>query len=152
MGMIGSAVAFLGPWSWWVLGLVLAGVEVLVPGSTFIWFAVAAVIVGALAFAVDMSWQVEVVLFAVLSLVVLLIGRRYYGGERPPADDGLVNDRLARQVGRVVVLHTAIANGTGQARLDDTVWRVEGPDLPAGTSVRIVGHRGGRLVVEAVAG
>lgn len=148
MGMIGSTVAALGPWSWWVLGLLLAGVEVLVPGSTFIWFAVAAVIVGALAFVIDMSWQVEVVLFAVLSVVVLLAGRRFYGGREAPKDDGLVNDRLARQVGRVVVLDTGIANGTGHARLDDTVWRVEGPDLPAGTSVRITGHRSGRLVVE----
>ena len=149
MAAIGAIVGFLGPWTWWVVGLILAGLEILVPGSILIWFAVAAVIVGALAFGIDMGWQTELVLFAVLSLVALVIGRRVYGGRERPEADPLVNDRLARMVGRVALLDTAIAGGSGHIRIDDTIWRVDGPDLPAGTRVRITGHTAGRLTVEA---
>lgn len=149
MGYLEKVVVTLGPWGWWVLGLVLAGVEVLAPGSFFIFFAVAAILVGTAALFLDLSWQVETVAFVALAVVAVLLGRRVYGRQGPETGDPLLNDRLARQVGRSAVLATAIVHGTGEIRLDDTLWRVEGPDLPAGLSVRITGHRNGRLVVEA---
>ena len=36
--MILDLIRSLGGWAWWVLGLVLLGVEVLVPGFFFLWF------------------------------------------------------------------------------------------------------------------
>ena len=83
-----------------------------------------------------------------LSLILAVVGRRFYGRAAHESDDK-TNDRLARQVGRVAVVDTAIVGGTGHIRLDDTVWRAEGPELPAGATVRIVGSRDGRFIVEA---
>jgi membrane protein implicated in regulation of membrane protease activity len=147
MGFFAEIAAILGPWSWWVLGLVLAMVEVLAPGTFFIWFAVAAILTGTVALMVDLGWQAEILLFVALAVVAALAGRRIYGRSRP-AEENRLNDRAARQVGRLAVLDTAIAEGTGHIRLDDTRWRVEGPDLPAGAKVRIVAFRDGRLQVE----
>jgi hypothetical protein len=31
-----------------------------------------------------------------------------------------------------------IINGRGRIRINDTMWRVKGPDLPTGTEVRVV--------------
>lgn len=138
----------LGPWSWWVLGLGLALVEVFVPGAFFIFFAVAAVVVGTAALFIDFSWQSEVIAFVVLAVAAALAGRRIYGRASRPESETPLNDRLARQIGRIAVLDTAIDGGTGQIKLDDTLWRVEGPDMPAGTRVRISGQREGRLQVE----
>ena len=52
-------------------------------------------------------------------------------------------------IGRVTTVTEAIAGGRGKVRIGDTTWMAEGPDLPAGTSVRIVGARDVFLVVEA---
>lgn len=149
MGLIEGLIASLGPWSWLVLALVLAGIEVVAPGTFFIWFGAAALVVGLLALAVAMSWQVELVLFVVLSAVAVLIGRRFYG-RASKEGDGFANDRLGRQVGRFAVVDRAIEGGSGHIRLDDTVWRADGPDLPVGARVRITGHRDGRFLVEPV--
>lgn len=148
MGLFEMAVGFLGPWTWWILGILLAMVEIMAPGAFFIWFAIAALLVGTLAMLVTLSWQVSLVLFVVLSLILAVVGRRFYGRAAHESDDK-TNDRLARQVGRVAVVDTAIVGGTGHIRLDDTVWRAEGPELPAGATVRIVGSRDGRFIVEA---
>lgn len=149
MGLFEGLIASLGPWSWLVLALVLAGIEVVAPGTFFIWFGAAALVVGLLALAVAMSWQVELVLFVVLSAVAVLIGRRFYG-RASKEGDGFANDRLGRQVGRFAVVDRAIEGGSGHIRLDDTVWRADGPDLPVGARVRITGHRDGRFLVEPV--
>ena len=42
----------------------------------------------------------------------------------------------------------AIENGRGIVRLDDSIWTVEGPDLPVGTQVLIVGADGVLLKVK----
>lgn len=149
MGVFAALVAYLGPWSWLLLGLLLAGIEVLVPGTFFIWFGAAALIVGLLALAVTLSWQVELLLFVALSAVAVLIGRRFYGRAAKEGDE-FANDRLGRQVGRLALVDRALVGGSGHIRLDDTVWRADGPDLPEGARVRIVGHRNGRFLVEPV--
>lgn len=151
MGLLEGLIVYLGPWSWLLLALLLAGIEVVVPGTFFIWFGAAALVVGLLALAVAMSWQVESVLFVLLSAAAVLIGRRFYG-RASKEGDGLANDRLGRQVGRLAVVDRAIEGGSGHIRLDDTIWRADGPDLPTGARVRIVGHRDGRFLVEPEAG
>ncbi len=60
-----------------------------------------------------------------------------------------INERAAQQVGRIAVLKEPIAGGQGRVFLGDTLWRVEGPDLPAGASVRIVSFDDATLLVEA---
>ena len=146
--MIQTAISFLGPWTWWVLGILLAIVEIFAPGTFFIWFAIAALVTGTLALTVTMAWQVQALVFVGLAVALALVGRRVYGRADPKAESAL-NDRVARLVGRSGVLDTALADGTGHMRIDDTQWRVEGPDLPAGTRVRITGFRDGRLQVAA---
>ncbi|WP_026792609.1 NfeD family protein [Pleomorphomonas oryzae] len=151
MGLLEGLIAYLGPWSWLVLALLLAGIEVVVPGTFFIWFGAAALVVGLLALAISLSWQVELILFVVLSAAAVLIGRRVYG-RAAKEGDGLANDRLGRQVGRFAVVDRAIEDGSGHIRLDDTVWRADGPDMPVGTKVHITGHRDGRFLIEPVTG
>jgi len=60
----------------------------------------------------------------------------------------LLNRRAEQLIGRVVVLDQAIANGVGRARIDDAFWVVAGPDLPAGSRVRVVAVDGMTLKVQ----
>ena len=55
---------------------------------------------------------------------------------------------MARVQGRALPLDQAIVNGHGRVQIADAFWDVSGPDLPAGTTVRIVASRGMTLLVE----
>ncbi|MCX5480828.1 NfeD family protein [Kaistia geumhonensis] len=138
-----------GPWGWIVAGLVLLGLELFAPGAFLMWLGLAAVVVGLATLAVDLPWQVAAVLFVVLASIFVLIGRRIAVRRATAEDDLRLNDRAARLVGLTFPLADAIEGGRGRIRVDDSSWGVEGPDLPAGTTIRVVGHDGARLKVVA---
>jgi membrane protein implicated in regulation of membrane protease activity len=68
------------------------------------------------------------------------------GGWRAQA---FLNRRAEALVGRVFTLEKPIIDGSGTVRIDDTIWRVAGPDTPAGTRVRVVEAKGANLTVAA---
>lgn len=151
--MLERLFAELGPWNWIVLGLILMIFEVAAPGIFFLWFGIAALIVGALSIlfgdALGLGWQMQVVLFLILSVISVFIGRRLIGATDVVSDEPLLNRRGEQLIGQVVTLEEATVNGRGRARVGDSLWRVTGPDLAAGTSVRITGIDHGTLVIEA---
>lgn len=137
-------------WHWWVFALALFIVELIMPGVFFLWLGVAAVITGFVAWlAPGIGWQMDVVIFAVLSVVAAVIGRRYWKPSKIETSDPTLNQRAAQYVGQVYVLETAIENGHGRMKVADGAWLVAGPDLPAGARVRVTGVEGARLRVEA---
>ena len=146
--MIFDTIRQLGPWSWWVIGLVLLALEIVVPGNVFVWFGIAAILTGAMALFTDFGWQVELIVFVVLSLVLVIAGRRAFARDAESSEQPFLNDRAHRLVGGSHVLAQPIVDGQGRIRIDDTNWRVTGPDLPSGTRVRIVGADGSVLAVE----
>ncbi|MGX7874828.1 NfeD family protein [Mesorhizobium sp. ORM6] len=141
--MIDRVVSELGPWSWIVLGFVLLVAEVMAPGFFMLWIGIAALIVGAVSLliwdAAIWSWQVQVLVFLVLSLVSAFAGKKLMDGRDQPTDQPLLNRRGAQLVGRMATLAEPIKDGRGRIKLGDTLWRVSGPDLPAGTQVRVTG-------------
>lgn len=154
--MIAQFFAELGPWSWVVLGLVLLTLEIVAPGVFLLWIGIAAVIVGLLSLAfwgaAFWGWQVQVLLFLALSLVTVYVGRKYVYARTAPSDQPLLNRRSQQLVGRTATLTAPIENGRGRIKLGDTLWRVKGPDLATGATVRVVGvsDTDMELVVEAV--
>ncbi|MHC5655888.1 NfeD family protein [Stappia sp.] len=141
-------VSELGPWLWWIIGLVLLGLEVLAPGTFFLWFGLSALVVGTLAIFVDVGWQAEVLLFAGLSLASLLAGRALLRRYPDEGGEPHLNRRGSRFVGQTYVLREPILDGSGRIAIDDTVWRVRGPDAPAGTRVRVLALDGSTLLIE----
>lgn len=138
---------FLGHWTWFVLGAVLLGLELFAPGSVFLWFGIAAFGVGLLGLAFELGWQMEMLSFAILSLVTLAIWWRWFRVTAEETDQPFLNARAEGLVGRRFVLDTPIARGEGKVKVLDSVWRVRGPDLPAGTSVVVERVDGASLVV-----
>jgi len=136
-------------WHWWVAAIVLVVAEVFAPGTVALWMAVSAAVVGLLLLAVpDLTWQTQFLVFAVLS-VATVIGWRAYQLRFPTvSDQPTLNRRGEQYVGRTFTLTEAIVNGTGKIHVDDTMWKVEGADLPEGTRVRVTGVEGTVLTVE----
>lgn len=151
--MIARIVTELGPWAWWVLGIVLLIAEVLMPGVFLIWIGIAAIVTGALSLllweAAFWTWHVQWLVFAALSLIAVFAGRRFVAGRNGTSDEPFLNQRGESLVGRTATLEQPIAEGRGRIRLDDTLWTVRGPDLPIGTKVRVVSGSGRDLTVEA---
>ena len=152
--MIAKLILEIGPWSWWLLGLLLLAAELVVPGVFLVWIGVAAITVGALSLLFWESgfwaWQVQALLFAVLSVVFALVGRRLLSTGPHVSDQPLLNQRGQSLVGRIATLREPIVDGRGRIRLDDTVWSVMGPDLPIGTRVRVSHSDGRDLTVEPI--
>ena len=141
----------LGPWSWWVLGLALLAAELLVPGVFLVWIGIAAILTGTLSLlfweSAWWTWQPQLLVFAIFAVIAILIGRRYFAQSTESAEP-LLNQRGESLVGRTAVLKDGISEGRGRVKLDDTTWSVQGPDLPAGTRVKIVACHGRDLMVE----
>ena len=137
-------------WHWWVAGLGLLTLEAFLPGAIFLWMGISALVVGLLAWIIPaLSWQTQFVLFSVLSIVTVFAWRRY----RPhiKSDQPALNRRGESYVGRQFTLEQPIVNGTGKLRVDDSQWRISGPDTPAGARVRVTRAEGATLHVEVAA-
>lgn len=144
-------IVSLGVWNWLILGAVLLALELMAPGIFMMWLGLAALLVGIISFFVDWSWQVQLVAFAVFSLASIPLWRHFARSVEAQDEAPFLNRRSAGFVGRVFTLEKPIVNGTGTVRVDDTWWRVSGPDCPAGTRVRVARADGASLYVEVEA-
>ncbi len=137
-------------WHWFALGLLLLIGEIFGFGGYLLWPGIAAVVTGtALLLVPGMPWELQALLFAIGSVVSVVLWRRYLKRHPSIVDEPHLNQRTASYVGRVLVLSEPLQNGRGKLRVDDSNWDVTGPDLPAGTRVRVVGSTDMILQVEA---
>jgi hypothetical protein len=152
MQTITDFLAGLGPWNWFIAAGLLFALETVVPGVHFLWFGCAAILVGVLALATGMTWQVQLLAFAIAAIAVLLLVRRYVRPESATSEHPDLNVRGAQYIGRTCTLEEPIVNGRGKVRIGDTVWLARGPDVPAGSLVTVTGVDGTALRVEQVRG
>ncbi len=141
----------LQSWHWLLLGVGLAIAEALLPGAYLIWFGVASGLVGLAMLALPtLAWQAQFILFAALSLALILLWRRYGGLQAESLDHPNLNRRGMQYVGRRFTLDDPLVNGHGKIRVDDTTWKVVGDDAPAGALVEVDGVEGTQLRVTVV--
>jgi LPXTG-motif cell wall-anchored protein len=130
-------------WHWWLLGLALIVVEILVPGTFVLWLGIAALGVGVLVFLFpSLGGQTQWLLFAGLTIFSILVWLLYFRKRPEHSDDPLLNRRGQQYVGRVFTLADPIVNGLGKIRVDDSIWKITAEDCPTGTRLRIVGVEG----------
>ena len=137
-------------WFWLLAGLLLGAAEIIVPGFFLIWFAIAAVITGLLAFVLPDAVALQIGVFAVVAVAMVYFGRRWFAANPIVSSDPLLNDRSARLVGEIVTVVDAIEHGSGRVKVGDSVWSAKGADAAVGAKVRITGANGSVLMVEGV--
>ena len=146
-------VEYLGQlefWHWWVIGAALLGIEIVTGTFALLWMAVSAGVVGiVLFFFPGLAWEGQFLFFAVFA-VVFAIGWHQYQKHRGPieTDQPSLNRRGTQYIDRTFTLDAAIENGQGKLRIDDTIWKIDGEDLPEGTKVRVTGVDGTHLKIE----
>ena len=136
-------------WYWAALGAAFGVIEIAVPAMVCIWFAAAALGTAALAWIFPgLGWEHQALIFAALAIASVVLGRIAFAPARPARPERRLNRRAESYIGRVFTLDGAIVDGRGRLKIDDTVWLVAGPDLPAGAHVRVAGAENTLLLVE----
>jgi len=133
---------------WVVIGLVLAALEIVVPGVYLIWLAVAALLTGALTFVFDPGVPIQIVNFVSIALITAFSARRFLRDKPILSSDPLMNKRGGRMVGETAVVVQSFEGGTGRIKVGDSEWLARGVDVDAGERVRITGSEGAILLVE----
>jgi inner membrane protein len=96
------------------------------------------------------SWQSQILMFAIFAAAAVPLWRHVARKTTAVSKSNpFLNKRADALVGRVFTLEKPIIDGAGTVRIDDTIWRVAGPDAPAGSRVRIVHADGASLTVAA---
>ena len=140
----------LGTWNWLIFGFILMALELAAPGVFMFWLGLAALLVGLLSFVFNPSWQTQLLMFAVFSVAAVPLWRRFaLRSNAASQSNPFLNKRTDALVGREFTLEKPIVDGSGTVRIDDTIWRVAGPDAPAGSRVKVVQADGASLTVAA---
>ena len=138
-------------WSWLIIGLVLLGLELLAPATYFLWLGVSALVTAVIIYLIpEIAWQMQFLIFSGLSVISIVISRKYLVNKQTESDVPNLNRRGQQYIGRVFTLSEDIEQGTGKIRVDDTYWSVTGPSLPKGTEVKITSANGAVFSVEPV--
>jgi inner membrane protein len=125
-------------WHWWALAAVLLAIETFIPGAVFLWMGISAAVVGALIYFMPaLGWEVQLLIFAPLSVITFLLWRSYHRHHPTVSEQPLLNQRARHYVGRIFTLEQPIVNGEGKIRVDDSLWKIRGADCPSGTRVEV---------------
>jgi membrane protein implicated in regulation of membrane protease activity len=137
-------------WLWLIGGVVLLIAEVIAPGFFLVFIGAAGIATGLAALLLPIGLAIQLALFAILAVAVVRIGgRRAYASRYDHSSDPLLNDRIGRLLGRVVVVVQAVDANGGRVRVGDGEWSARGGPAAVGERVRIVDVEGNCLKVEA---
>ncbi|MCP5978437.1 NfeD family protein, partial [Klebsiella pneumoniae] len=89
----------------------LLGAEIVVPGASLIWLGLAAFAAGAIGLLLGPAWQIQILLFALLSLAAVMAGRWLAARGGAGSDRPFLNRRIDALVGRTFILEGAIHDG-----------------------------------------
>ena len=130
-------------WHWWILAGILLILELMLPTAFFLWLGISAGMMGLLLMVMGgMTLEIQLILFAVFAVISTILWRRFRDRNPPVSDHPTLNRRGAQYIGRTFSLKEAIINGVGKIEVDDSTWRVTGPDQPEGAKVQVIGLDG----------
>lgn len=150
MENLGTLLLDVGPYHWLALAAILIGLEMVMPTQYLIWPGIAAAVTGLLAFAIALGWPTQLAIFAVLSVVLVVVSHYLPKTNLAPST---LNQRTDQMVGRHATVSEDFRNGQGAVTVGDTRWSaasVDGKDLTVGTRVEIASADGTLLKVKAV--
>ena len=137
-------------WHWLILAVALIILEILIPGAYFLWMGISAAVVGGVMFIFpQMPILVQVLIFAILSVITVMMYRSYQKKNPVITDEPALNRRAEQYIGQSFTLSEPIVNGEGKIKVDDSTWKVTGVDMDAGELVYVVSVEGSTFKVEA---
>ncbi len=135
---------------WMVLGVILLILEVATGTTYILWPAMAALAVGLLVFILPFGWEMQFLLFFLISTVLMVVGHYYIAPRMKGGLPSDLNDRARSMVGMRVRAITDFDMGQGRVQVGDTQWRamLAMGQAKAGEELRVTGVDGTTLTVE----
>ena len=141
-------------WVWFVLAIVLVGVELMTTELVAVWFAASAVLLGivtGIAPSLGIVWQV--VIFVVFSALLVVATRPFV--KRFTARKKGTETNLELVVGHKALVVTKIENEyeQGEVKINGLVWSartLDGDVIEVGTSVIVREIQGNKAIVEKI--
>ena len=135
---------------WMILGVLLLIAELLTGTTYILWPAIAALLVGVLAFLLPFGWEMQFMLFFIVSTVLLFVGHKYVRPQMKGGEPSDLNDRARAMVGMRVRAIADFELGRGRVQVGDTQWRAAMGDgnAKAGQELRVLSVKGTTLTVE----
>lgn len=113
-------------WHWLVLALLVFGVEMMTGTFDLLMVSIAGVLTAVFAAVVPVGWQTQFVVFAVVSIALIIVSRYVFPGMRKASPEHpTLNKRMASLVGQRGEVTREISGGHGQVKIGDTVWGAE---------------------------
>ena len=139
---------------WIVLGVLLLIVEILTGTTYILWPAIAALLVGLFAFLLPFGWEMQLLLFFIISAVLLVVGHKYVRPRMEGGEPSDLNDRARSMIGMRVRAIAPFELGEGRVQVGDTQWRARaGAGNPAANDELVVlSVKGTTLIVEPYVG
>jgi len=137
---------------WMILGVLLLVLEVATGTTYILWPAVAALIVGIIAFVLPLAWEMQFLLFFILSGILLVVGHKFVRPKMKGGEPSDLNDRARSMVGMRVRAVADFDTGLGRVQVGDTQWRasIQDGNPVSGDELRVVSVKGTTLQVEAL--
>ena len=135
---------------WMILGVLLLIAELLTGTTYILWPAIAALLVGFLAFLLPFGWEMQFLLFFIVSTVLLFVGHKYVRPQMKGGEPSDLNDRARAMIGMRVRAIADFELGQGRVQVGDTQWRAAMADgnAKAGEELRVLSVKGTTLTVE----
>lgn len=141
-------------WIWLSLGILFLILEILSPSFFFIFLASSAFAVALGNFFLSISLKIQILIFSILIILDILLWwllfKRLKKNKTEKDEADHLNNRALNLIGRKILLERPIQNGYGRIQIDDTLWSVKGPDLPAGTTIEIIAINGLHLEIKPI--
>lgn len=135
---------------WLIVALVLIGGEVILPGAFLLWFGAGAAVLAVLLSMIVLSVPVQLTVFAVISVLGVLVLRPVLHNRLGSRNDDINGNRADLYVGQVFTVSSDISGGMGKVRVGDTEWLLRSrAELKAGDKTRITATDGAVLIGEA---
>jgi len=150
-----SSILAGGTYAWLAAGLVMVMLEIFLTSNWLLWPGLAAFITSViLYFMPDLPWTGAVVIFVVLSILLLFVGRRYVKiACNAKTDSPNLNARAARMVGRRGSALRDAPDGMSRIQIDGVEWPVRLEDSAAiklGDVLEITAFDGTTLVAKVI--
>jgi len=125
-------------WHWWALALIFVVIEALILSGVFVAFAIAGLVTGmAFYYYPELDWRLQLVIFATVTVITLFIIRALFSDWLN--ENAKSHSSSSEMIGKDLVLKQPIQNGFGEIEIDGKNWALKGPNLKAGTEVRVIG-------------
>ena len=125
-------------WHWWALALIFVVIEALLLSGVFVAMAIAGLATGVASYYYpEFDWRLQLVIFATSTGICLYIIRALFSDWLNKNADAY--DSTSEMIGKELVLKLPIQNGFGEIEINGKNWALKGPELKAGTKVKVIG-------------